>query len=383
MRAAAWPFVCRARVCGGIGLLAGLLSTLLLLRRPVRVAVSRVPELVGPPALEPAAPSPSPQDCALSARFRSAADIGALRDPSKTFFGVAGQLPQFPVLVAFPHLAFLLNDTSEDAELPRYQRLPAALLALIPRYDSLAELRLVDHHFPFGQVVTMQLDDAVALRAYLSGSVWLDFAKLDGRSGHLDDSDLLRKLRLFRSDLQATLALPLSPNVTDILLTRLTLQAAYLEGIRWPARAYLEFVSGCVEPVWATAKDLGIVASFARGLRWALSELVAKPAREWMLADLLRLHSLVCAGCEIQAAGALRIVPVNVGTLVTCSPLELPAVMAVFVDWLRRRAACLQSFDEFDLQHWIRFALDAYVNLLYIHPFQDGNGERRACVRGL
>ena len=109
------------------------------------------------------------------------------------------------------------------------------------------------------------------------------------------------------------------------------------------------------------------------------------PTITWTLDDLQELHRLACASTRNprvrESLGRWRSVQVLTGESACAAlPPEVPAVMDVFLAWFRARAACVDAGQASAVQ----LALDAYLQLDFVHPWSDCNGRTsRALLNAL
>ena len=93
------------------------------------------------------------------------------------------------------------------------------------------------------------------------------------------------------------------------------------------------------------------------------------------LKDLLDIHLRVLGFADPTQAGRFRNTQVFVGEFTPPNPLDVPVLMKEFISWL--------NSDEQQTMHPIEFAALAHYQLVYIHPFYDGNGRTSRLLMNL
>lgn len=154
---------------------------------------------------------------------------------------------------------------------------------------------------------------------------------------------------------------------SQALAIHLCRQHAAVEGFKLSINQTAKHLSTAMSATDSFEPDSaeGTVNSFKEGFAFILSKLVNKPLAKWTALDVHALHAHTCPG---KAHAKWRTFEVDHGeaTLPTQSA-ELEHVMKVYEEWLHwnSRNSCRTAID---------VAIDAYLLLNSIHPFQDCNG---------
>jgi len=90
---------------------------------------------------------------------------------------------------------------------------------------------------------------------------------------------------------------------------------------------------------------------------------------------ILQLHRNIYGNIDINVAGQYRQLQVYVGEHVPPPPEDVPQLMTAFVEWLQST--------EFKLPHPLEAAALAHYQLVWIHPFLDGNGRTSRMLMNL
>ncbi|XP_076471084.1 protein adenylyltransferase FICD-like isoform X2 [Babylonia areolata] len=109
-------------------------------------------------------------------------------------------------------------------------------------------------------------------------------------------------------------------------------------------------------------------------LRYLNSTLVGRDS-SLSLQDMLDIHQLVLGYVDPAQAGRYRSTQVVVGQFVPAPPSDVPALMDAMLRWL--------NSEETLSMHPIEFAAAAHYELVFIHPFHDGNGRTSRLLMNL
>lgn len=121
-------------------------------------------------------------------------------------------------------------------------------------------------------------------------------------------------------------------------------------------------------------KDHLEAVDHAKALDWVL-EVAAHETLPLTEADIRNLHRLVVATSRPEIAGQYadraRFVNTDKGLHEFPAPVDVPALMRHFIEWLGRAQATART------------AFDAHRKLVAIHPFNDGNGRTARLLMNL
>jgi Fic family protein len=177
----------------------------------------------------------------------------------------------------------------------------------------------------------------------------------------------------------------------ELDMLRAKIRPGVLDSLEHSQRIDITYTSNAIEGNTLTAGETALVlekgitvsgkplkdhleaVDHAKALDWVL-EIAAEgtPVRE---ADIRNLHRLVMAQSAPEIAGRYadraRFVNTDAGVRHFPSPLEIPARMKTFSDWLGDAPASPET------------AFEAHRELVRIHPFNDGNGRTARLLMNL
>eukprot|EP01013_Petalomonas_cantuscygni_P003444 TRINITY_DN13624_c0_g1_i1.p1 TRINITY_DN13624_c0_g1~~TRINITY_DN13624_c0_g1_i1.p1 ORF type:complete len:510 (-),score=65.28 TRINITY_DN13624_c0_g1_i1:399-1928(-) len=286
---------------------------------------------------------------------------------------------------------------------------------VVPHYETLGEWR-ISYRQP--TLWNVAVSNPSHLRTLRCGTLWLSMNRLfdSAEWGYLHGPllrDVDRTVQALREALAPSGGLT-APAYLHALTVLVTHQSAWIEGIRVavPALAavlqgdadgassdpgaktlsrrallqhpnsaapsHLEQVSSATRrQLHFSGPDVAVVRAFAAGLRVAFAQLLPRPVTEWRFDSIRAIQTEICRSTtKAFPLGYTRRGSMNVGygqDAPAALGVEVPYLVKAFEGWLHHTAAT-------NCSHPIQFALDAYINIVHIHPFTDCNTRTAAVV---
>ena len=156
----------------------------------------------------------------------------------------------------------------------------------------------------------------------------------------------------------------LLPQIKDYYRVGLTYTSSALEGISYTESETKVLLEDGLTAGGRPLRDALAIQGHAKAFDYMFSLL-----RETRLSsrDFLRMHEFLQGGLESGSAGEYRSCPVFItgSRFSTPSPGRIEQEMKALDDWLENQREAI---------HPVTFAVQLHKRLVFIHPFEDGNG---------
>lgn len=158
---------------------------------------------------------------------------------------------------------------------------------------------------------------------------------------------------------------PLVKNLEDWFRVELTYTSNAIEGNTLTRSETALVVEKGITVSGKTLTEYLEAVNHAQAL-FFIKELVSKKREGVKEQDVLSIHRLILSKIDDGNAGRYRNVAVRIAGMpvVLPNPRKVPEMMEDFFRWLHRGSK----------DHPVKFASDAHLRLVTIHPFADGNG---------
>ena len=188
----------------------------------------------------------------------------------------------------------------------------------------------------------------------------------------------LDELRRYLAQHLSDSAQPWTGALRRLAAAEVTVGSTSIEGYGASIEDTVEILAGR-HPAGASDETQRIIAAYAQAMD-RVAVLAADPRFEWSSQTMLDLHFLVCHPQPQAGPGRMRDRSVIVTRGLGRDPYRPPPTTGI-PDLLNEVAAWLRSGDL--ARHPVIRAAMAHLNLVSIHPFQDGNGRMARIVQSL